>query len=58
MPSQKAHALVVIKMLFRSVVHEGYVEIDTAASFKRLKQNKRKRVLSDGELKGRAGRLR
>jgi integrase len=50
-PSQKAHALVVIKMVFRWALHEGYVETDTAASFKRPKQNKRTRVLSDAELK-------
>jgi len=50
-PSQKAHALVVIKMVFRWALHEGYAEIDTAASFKRPKQNKRTRVLSDVELK-------
>jgi integrase len=50
-PSQKAHALVVIKMLFRWALHEGYVEIDPTASFKRNKQKKRKRVLSDAELK-------
>lgn len=49
--SQKAHALVLIKMVFRWALHEGYVEIDPAASFKRPKQNKRTRVLSDAELK-------
>src|ERR1700682_2128035 len=50
-PSQKAHALVVIKMFFRWALHEGYVEVDPTASFKRSKQKKRKRVLSDAELK-------
>lgn len=50
-PSQKAHALVVIKMFFRWALHDGYVEIDPTASFKRPKQKKRKRVLSDAELK-------
>lgn len=50
-PSQKAHALVVIKMFFRWALQEGYVELDPAASFKRAKQRKRKRVLSDAELK-------
>jgi integrase len=50
-PSQKAHALVVIKMFFRWALHDGYVEIDPTASFKRSKQKKRKRVLSDAELK-------
>ena len=50
-PSQKAHALVVIKMFFRWTLHEGYVEVDPTASFKRAKQKKRKRVLSDAELK-------
>lgn len=50
-PSQKAHALVVIEMFFRWAMQDGYVEIDPAASFKRPKQRKRKRVLSDGELK-------
>jgi integrase len=50
-PSQKAHALVVIKMFFRWALHDGYVEIDPTASFKRAKQKKRKRILSDAELK-------
>jgi integrase len=50
-PSQKVHALVVIKMFFRWALHEGYVEIDPTASFKRSKQKKRKRVLADAELK-------
>lgn len=50
-PSQKAHALVVIKMLFHWALHEGHIEIDPTASFKRSKQKKRKRVLSDAELK-------
>lgn len=50
-PSQKAHALVIIKMFFRWALHDGHVEIDPAASFKRSKQKKRKRVLSDAELK-------
>jgi integrase len=50
-PSQKAHALVVIKMFFRWALHDGYVEVDPTASFKRARQKKRKRVLSDAELK-------
>ena len=50
-PSQKAHALVVIKMFFRWALHEGHVETDPAVSFKRPKQKKRRRVLSDPELK-------
>lgn len=50
-PSQKAHALVVIKMFFRWALQEGYVEVDVAASFKRPKQKARQRVLSDPELK-------
>jgi integrase len=50
-PSQKAHAVVVVKMVFRWALHEGYTEVDTAASFKRPKQAKRARVLSDLELK-------
>jgi integrase len=50
-PSQKMHALVLIKMFFRWALHEGYVEIDPAASFKRTKQRKRGRVLKDDELK-------
>lgn len=42
-PSQKAHALVVAKMLFRWLLQEGYLEVDPTASFKRAKQRKRKR---------------
>ena len=50
-PPRKAHALVVIKMFFRWALQDGYLEIDPTASFKRTKQKKRKRVLSDAELK-------
>jgi integrase len=49
-PSQKAHALVICKMFFRWALMEGFIEVDPAAAFKRSKQRKRARVLSDAEL--------
>jgi integrase len=49
-PSQKAHALVIVKMLFRWAIVEGFIDVDPTAAFKRARQRKRARVLSDCEL--------
>ncbi len=49
-PSQKAHALVIIKMFFRWALVEGFVDVDPTAALKRARQRKRKRVLTDAEL--------
>jgi integrase len=50
-PSQKAHALVIVKMFFRWALVQGFVDIDPTASFKRARQRKRRRVLTDAELR-------
>ncbi len=50
-PSQKAHALVIIKMFFRWALVEGFVDVDPTAAFKRARQRRRTRVLTDGELR-------
>jgi integrase len=50
-PSQRAHALVICKMLFRWALTEGYVDMDATAAFKRNRQKRRARVLSDDELR-------
>jgi integrase len=49
-PSQQAHALVICKMLFRWALVQGYIEVDPTAAFKRTRQCKRTRVLSDREV--------
>jgi integrase len=50
-PSQQAHALVVCKMFFRWALTNGYVDIDPSVAFKRARQQRRTRVLTDQELK-------
>lgn len=50
-PSQRAHALVICKMLFRWALTEGYVDMNPTAAFKRSRQKRRTRVLSDEELR-------
>src|SRR5581483_8561349 len=49
-PSQQAHSLVVCKMFFRWALTNGYVDVDPTAAFKRTRQQRRTRVLSDEEL--------
>jgi len=49
-PSQKSHSLVICKMFFRWALVEGFVDVDPTAAFKRSKQRRRTRVLSDTEL--------
>jgi integrase len=49
-PSQRAHALVICKMFFRWAIESGYLDVDPTAAFKRSRQKRRGRVLSDEEL--------
>jgi integrase len=49
-PSQRAHALVICKMFFRWALMSGYLDVDPTAAFKRSRQKRRARVLSDHEL--------
>ena len=49
-PSQQAHSLVICKMLFRWALVQGYVDVDPAAGFRRARQKKRGRVLTEDEL--------
>jgi integrase len=49
-PSQRAHALVICKMFFRWALMSGYLDVDPTAAFKRSRQPRRARVLSDHEL--------
>jgi len=49
-PSQRAHALVICKMFFRWALMSGYLDVDPTAAFKRSRQKRRARVLSDYEL--------
>jgi len=50
-PSQRAHALVICKMFFRWAIASGYLDVDPTAAFKRNRQKRRARVLSDEELR-------
>jgi integrase len=50
-PSQRAHALVICKMFFRWAIASGYIDVDPTAAFKRSRQKRRARVLSDEELR-------
>ena len=49
-PSQQAHALVTCKMFFRWALVQGFIDVDPTAAFKRGRQRKRTRVLTDDEL--------
>jgi len=49
-PSQQAHALVICKMFFRWALTNGYVDVDPSVAFKRARQQRRTRVLTDQEL--------
>jgi integrase len=50
-PSQRGHALVICKMFFRWAIESGYLDVDPTAAFKRSRQKRRARVLSDEELR-------